>query len=528
MEPERPVLRPGDPLPPPIPVASPFPPPVLARPATGPEEMAPRHLHPLTPLLAASVGLLRLWPLFLIAAARAAWVMLAVFAVGLTVWRALVWLRTTWSIGPEGLVLRTGILWRSVQTVPPQRVQQVEVRQALRHRATGLASVRIGLAGGGEASQVELDALSVVDADHLRVVLEQWRTVQAGSSESADAPTGTEIRIFSVETWQLLAAGFTSRSLWLAPFAALAGLVQFLTDARLDDDATDAVRDRIATASPAITIVVVMVFALFATAVSTIVSNYGLHMVRSGDDVIVRRGLVEQRSALVPRRRVQSVELATNFARDRLGLAALQIRTADLGGAASAGADSTSIPIGRREELDTVVDELFPGVRRPSSLHRHPPGAVRREVFRRSRRLVPVATVAAFVVAGFEVTVLVVAASAGLTAAVVTGWVAGRRLRSGWSVDAIVTERGALVRRRWIVPTGRIQSVAMSRDPFQRRLALATVRLDVAGTPGGVILRDLAELDAAELMQRLGGVEQPLERPHRTRNGARAVSVEAL
>jgi putative membrane protein len=499
-------------------------------------EMAPRHLHPLTPLLGASVGLLRLWPLFVIAAARGAWVMLVLLGVVLTAWRGLVWLRTTWSIGPEGLVLRTGVVWRSVQTVPPQRVQQVEVRQALRHRATGLASVRIGLAGGGEASQVELDALAVIDADDLRAVLEQWRAGQADPVDTAvssagtspAAAAGTAVTIFSVETWQLLAAGFTSRSLWLAPFAALAGLVQFLTDARLDDDATDAVRDRITDASPAITIVVVMVLALVATAVSTVVTNYGLHVVRSGDDVTVRRGLLEQRSALIPRRRVQSVELATNFARDRLGLAALQIRTADLGGASSAGADSTSIPIGRRDELEAVVDELLPGVRLPAVLHRHPPGAVRREVFRRSRRLVPLATLAAFLVAGVDVAVLVVAASAGLLAAVVTGWVAGRRLRSGWSDDAIVTERGALVRRRWIVPTGRLQSVALSRDPFQRRLSLATVRLDVAGTPGGVILRDLAEHQAAELMQRFADVESPLEHAHRTRNGPRAVSVEAL
>lgn len=472
-----------------------------------------RHLHPVSPLLDGAIGLLRAWPIVLLALARANLAIIAVFAAVLLTWRTLSWLRTTWGIGDEGLVVRSGIMWRNVQTVPPQRVQQVELRQALRHRVAGVAAVRVGLAGGGDANQVDLDALSVEDAEQLRGVLEQWR-IGHRSVERSSSPGGQTVAqtvdpvqpastvpagesgatVFAVETWQLVVAGLTSRSLWLAPFAALAALIQFLSDARIGDDATDAIQSQLAAVSPAVTIIVVMGIALVVAAVSTIVTNYGLEVRQLGDDVSVRRGLLEQRSAVVPRRRVQSVEIGTNLMRQRFGLASLDVRTADLGGSADSG--STSLPIGRREELEHLLAVLLPAVEQPVSLARHPPAAVRREILRRVRRLVVVAALLALATAGFDGRAIGGAVAVAVVAAVVTGWIAGRRLRSGWTSTAIVTERGAVVRRRWVVPVSRIQSVSILRDPFQRRLGLASVRLDVAGTPRGVVLRDL-EVGAA-------------------------------
>lgn len=454
--------------------------------------------------------MLRAWPIVVLMAARASWAVLAILAGGLVLWRSLVWLRTTWSIGTDGLVVRSGIVWTRVQTVPPQRVQQVEVRRALRHRIAGVAAVRIGLAGGGESSQVELDALSLDDAARLGAVLERWRDQVTTPAPAAGAgrspwppPVAPPTPLFGVTTGQLVIAGLTGRSLWLAPLAALAGLVQFLSDARLDDDATGALRDRLAAASPAITIVAVMAAALVVTGISTVVTHHGLEVARTPRDLVVRRGLLEQRSAVIPQRRVQTVELATNVVRARFGLASLDVRTADLGPSDSSGMTSTSIPIGRRDDLDRLVPHLLPQAAVPSELARHPRAAVRREVLRRGRRLVPVTLLAALLLAGPDALVLAAVAGTGALAAVVTGIVAGRRMRSGWTPTCVVTERGALARRRWLVPVDRIQSVALSANPFQRRSRLASIRLDVAGTVGGVELRDLDEHHAQALFEQL-------------------------
>lgn len=481
------------------------------------DPVAERRLHPMSPVINAASVLVRAWPIVIVALARGAGVLLLVLGIGVLVWRTLTWLRTTYEIGADGLVVRSGILWRSTQVVPPQRVQQVEVRRQLRHRIAGLAAVRVGLAGAGGTGQVELDALSVDDAEQLGARLDRWRS-HIGGLVSVDgalepgsplppppvgaAPVEPPRAILHIGLGQLILAGLTSRSLWLAPFAALAGTVQLVTDVGLGEESTDAVAVGLAEAAPAVSLVAIMVLALLVASASMVFTHYDLVVHRSGDDLVVRRGLLEQRSVSVPRRRVQYVVLADNLVRRRLGLASIDARTADLGGGGDdASTSSASIPIGDRRDIEGLIGEFLPDLTMPST-RRHPLGAVRRSIVRRSVRIVPVAALVGVLVAGWAGAA--VAAAIGLVVGVVSGWLAGRRLRSGWNEQVIVAEAGVVVWRRAVVPVTRAQSVSVLQDPFQRRLGLATVRLDVAGAPGGIELRDLSVDAARELAGRLG------------------------
>lgn len=477
---------------------------------------ASRHLHPFSPLVNAAFVLARAWPIVIVALARGAGLLLLAISIGLLVWRSLSWLRTTYEIGADGLVVRSGILWRTIQVVPPQRVQQVEVRRQLRHRAFGLAVVRIGLAGAGGTSQVELDALSVGDAERLGARLERWRQ-RTGVEPDVDPlvpgaplppppagaiPVEPASPILRIGLGQLIVAGLTSRSLWLAPFAALAATVQLVTDAGFGAESTDAVAVGLSQAAPAVSIAVIMVFALLVASASTVFTHYDLVVLRSGDDLVVRRGLLEKRSVNVPRRRVQYVVMRDNIVRRWFGLSSIDARTADLGGGGDdASNSSTSIPIGARADVERLVGEFLPGVAMPST-RRHPAGAVRRSIVRRSVRITPSAALVGLLVAGPSGAGS--AAAIGLGVGVVTGWVAGRRLRSGWDDGVVVTESGVVAWRRSVVPVARIQSVGVVQSPFQRRLGLASVRLDVAGAVWGVELRDLSAADAQLLARRLG------------------------
>ncbi|MFP5486812.1 MAG: PH domain-containing protein, partial [Acidimicrobiia bacterium] len=73
-----------------------------------------------------------------------------------------------------------------------------------------------------------------------------------------------------------------------------------------------------------------------------------------------------------------------------------------------------------------------------------------------------------------------------------------------WTTTAIVTERGLVGWRRTVVPMRRVQSVGVSQNPFQHRLGLATVRLDVAGSVGGIELLDVAVTDAVRVTELAG------------------------
>ncbi|MFP5489099.1 MAG: PH domain-containing protein, partial [Acidimicrobiia bacterium] len=224
-------------------------------------QVAARRLHPFSPLVSGLFLAARSWPVALLLAARGGWLPMLVIAVSLVVWRWLVWLRTSYGIGSDGLTVRSGIIWRNIQVVPPQRVQQVEVHRQLRHRVIGLAVIRIGLAGGGAGAQVDLDALSEQDAADLADTLERWRghhrngtnarsdaiattdpsVTAAGQSAPSLLPPPARPPLLQLTAGQLVVGGLTSRSLWLAPFVALAAAVQLVDDSRLVGDSTDTV-----------------------------------------------------------------------------------------------------------------------------------------------------------------------------------------------------------------------------------------------------------------------------------------------
>jgi putative membrane protein len=301
---------------------------------------------------------------------------------------------------------------------------------------------------------------------------------------------------------QLVIGGLTSRSLWLAPFVALAAVVQFVNDSQFAVDSSDTVRSVVSDASPVLLLLALLLVGLVVAAVGTVVSHHGLTVAEVDDDVVVRRGLLEQRTVAIPRDRVQYVELAAHVVRRRLHLASFDIRTADLGGGGGAESESsTSIPIGNRTDLESLIPELIRNVEFPDT-RRHPPAAVRRSIVRRSLRLVPIAALIGLLLAG--VAAAPVGAGVGVIVAVPVGWLEGRRLKSGWTKTAIVTERGVISWRRTVVPVRRVQSVGVSQNPFQRRFGLATVRLDVAGSVGGIELLDVATADAARIAELVG------------------------
>jgi putative membrane protein len=67
----------------------------------------------------------------------------------------------------------------------------------------------------------------------------------------------------------------------------------------------------------------------------------------------------------------------------------------------------------------------------------------------------------------------------------------------------VCARRGALIRRTDLTPEAKVQSTRVRSTPFQRRLGLATLHLDVAGTDAVRVL-DRAAPEAAALGAQLG------------------------
>jgi putative membrane protein len=378
---------------------------------------------------------------------------------------------------------------------------------------------------------VELDALRNSEAVHLQAVLESWRS---GPGHSWPAPTGTpeatipppsitaptapgtatsiplHTVLYTVRTWHLIAAGLSSRTLWLAPLAAVGGALQLFGDLGRGEQAQTTLREWITSTELVITVPLFASAAVVLAVGAQLVRNHRFHVTRHRDEFVITRGLVEQRSVSIPQHRIQALQITSNLVRVVLRLATMQIYTADLG---QRGAASVDVPIGPLKDLIALGDRLVTLPVSDIEVRRHPLAAIRREVIRRAIRLIPLSVILVLGVTGLNSTgrtMLLIAASGGAFIALITGILAGWHRATGWDQTAIVTRSGYFSRTQWCVPVQRIQSVGTVQNPFQRRLGLITVRLDVAGTRSAVTIRDLAVAEAEALLASLHAKDRQL------------------
>jgi putative membrane protein len=132
-------------------------------------------LHPLAVLVIARrfVGLSMIPALALFVSAGTRVVvpalLLAVF-VGLPL-AILSWWRFRYRVADGRLELRSGVVSRSVRTIPLERVRGIDVTEPFLHRLLGLVRVDVEAAAGGDNAELSLAAVSRAQADTLREAL---------------------------------------------------------------------------------------------------------------------------------------------------------------------------------------------------------------------------------------------------------------------------------------------------------------------------------------------------------------------
>jgi membrane protein YdbS with pleckstrin-like domain len=110
------------------------------------------------------------------------WFLALLGAVALTVtiaigilgerWVHLTYRYTAYAVGPEGLEIRRGVLWRKIIDVPRSRIQHTDVTQGPLERAFGIATLVLYTAGL-EHAKVDLPGLAFETALGLRLELLQ-------------------------------------------------------------------------------------------------------------------------------------------------------------------------------------------------------------------------------------------------------------------------------------------------------------------------------------------------------------------
>lgn len=396
---------------------------------------------------------------------------------------------------PTELVIRSGLLVRSERHIPYARIQNIDAVETLLHRILGVVEVRLQTAAGAEPEAI----LSVLPGASVAEMRRQvFGARETSAPAEAAAPMAPPTPLLHLSWRDLVVYGFIENR-GMVIVAALAGL---LWDAGLLDGAMerlfgeqawgrgaarDAARAFAAEARLPVARLGLMVAAVAGALVGIRILSIGwalvrLHdfrLTRVGEDVQVTFGLLTRVSATVPLARVQAVTLREGPWHRLLARASVRVTTA--GGTSG---QSTSVqrewlaPIITRDRLPTLTSELLPRV----DLARIDWQPVHARAFaRRFRAWLIFATVVSLVAAPrlgwWTVAIFAILAAWGALAA--NRQVAHLR----WAVtdDVVVFQRGWIWRYTTATPFARIQAVALHESPFDRRHAMARVRVDTAG-----------------------------------------------
>jgi putative membrane protein len=502
---------------------APGPPPPPGPPGVPLEGGGPRRLHVLSPVFFATGHAWRLWPLALLVAARRQFWLLGVGALVLLAWSTVEWLRRTYELEGGALRLEEGVLARKLRAVPFDRIQQVDLVRKPLHRLLGVATLRVETAGGGSAAEVDLNVVTLDEARALRASLLQAKARLAADhagQAAAGQPTAeagpdaprTERVLLRLGLGEVMLAGITgSRAaaalVVLGPISQATDWFPGLSDwlfARFDPEA---VTPTTPAAFAAVAVLGVVVW-LGLAAASSIVTDYGFTLARAGNDLVVRRGLLERREAVLPLARLQVVRIEESLLRRALGLASIRIQSAGRAGGSDQTASRLAIPILQRTRVNRVLEELLPGAAPVPRLLLPPPAARRRAV---TRSVVAATLVmAAVALPLWRLTSLGVLAVPGalavlalpvLALAAAIGLAGYRNLGHATREGFLYARVGVAIRVTTAVPVAKAQSGSVRSSPFQRRAGLATLHVDIAGGGPTPRVHDESQATATGLLQ---------------------------
>ncbi len=395
------------------------------------------------------------------------------------------WLVTRWQVTDGVLRIETGLVRRQSLRFPLSQVQAIDVVQTGLARVLGLAEIRLRMAGA-DSSDGRLACLRLADARQVRqLLLSMTRppgTLAASAAAAPEAPAPAAAALGAAAAPGSAAASpgavgareperllFRVRAGRLAGAIALsrAGAIAAAVIAAMASVA--AVTGQPGAVAPFLPVGLGIVLAVWRQ----FNGEYGTAVAAAADGLRLRSGLVQTTAETIRPGRVQAVRLVEPLAWRAFGWCRLEVNVAGPRSRRENRSEAQRlralVPVGSLAEADQMLGELLTA--RPVPSKRAPRGA---------------------------------------------RWKAPLTYHFlAWDGDDryVAASRGRVSRTTTWIPLEKVQSIRWVQGPVQRRLGLASVRLDVAGrrVTGSIEDRDAGE--ARDILRRLPG----LARQARTR-----------
>lgn len=401
------------------------------------------------------------------------------------------WWRRTWSFDGAVFSIDEGVFVRKQRRIPVERVQHVEIQRRVRHRVTGLASLRIETAGGGDEAELSLDAIPLRDA----LVARDGLRSEPVTTRAADGhrPGPDDHEILSLDTRQLVLAALTGPEV-----AVVAGAVAVIVDALIDVGIRPEVDEAEVTGLVLAAVIAIGVFGWLAlSTIIGVIRRWGFSARLDGDALRVTFGLLTHNEYAVSLDRVQEIRIAHRIVLAPFRRADVRIRSAASGSEARSRVD---IPALDRDQIHRLLAHVLPDALPLPELAPAPRRA-RRRVYIRAGLVAWLGAVAFVLLAAVDRQPWAAAAAVAVIVVGLSYGEASFRALGHRSVpgagdrrSVIHTRLGALTRAHTLVAVHRGQSFAQRASWFQRRRRLQDGRLDLAGSSMLIRERDPADL----------------------------------
>jgi len=404
----------------------------------------------------------------------------------LMVWSVAQYFTYRYRIEADGVMIRSGLLQRSVRHIPFARIQNVSLHQSLLHRVFNVAEVRLESAGAVKP-EGQMRVLKLEAAHELERLIRERGTAARSASESTPAEARSEL-LLALPVSEVIRLGLINNRGMLVVGGAFAVLAQagdnllgsiFTALGQWFSGQADALHLSILAATAAalfLLIAALLLLRLLSVAIA-LLQFHGFRLSEADGRLSVERGLFTRLRSSVPRHRIQAYSLTEGLLHRWFHRRSLRIDTAVMEAANENRSLRDLVPIATPALMDELIDRLLPGNAWPigdwQPLH---PRAWRRQ-FTPPAIVLLVATGVLAYVKGF-------AALALLAALPLLYWRAVLWARhSAYSVSGgLVAFRGGWLSRHWrFAESRKLQALELRQSPFDRRLGMATLRFDTAG-----------------------------------------------
>ncbi|MFB1099772.1 PH domain-containing protein [Terribacillus sp. JSM ZJ617] len=394
----------------------------------------------------------------------------------------LYWYRFTYRMEDDELRIESGVFIRKKRYISRHRIHSVNTSANILHRLFGLVKLEVQTAGGGKEAEGMIPALSQLDAAAIQQFVKRKGNIVL-QENTEDAPMREERNSYRLSFRRLLVAAATSGGTGVI-FGFLFAITQ-QADEVVNINIYSFAYDWLSQQSLLLSIIFVigsLALTWMVAMVGTILKYCFFDITKQGNELSIRRGLLEKREMTIPLHRIQALKIEENIFRQPFGLLAVSAEIA--GGASDADKNSFStvlFPLLKKSELASFLNELLPEFVVEPSFRKPPKRALLRYLFLPSLLTVLATGVLVYFFGGYGLLALLL-----VVIIIIFGILSYREAGVSWETDMLTMRYRELTRVTVHVNRKKVQAFYASQHYFQSKKQLGTLKIAVAsgGTMG--------------------------------------------